>query len=47
MKKVIAYAIVAKNKPKIDLLDIYDSKTIKEVRIGKDEKIIKVIIQEL
>lgn len=39
-----AYAIVQKKKPKISLLDIYSTKQIKTIKLGKGEQIIKILI---
>ncbi len=39
-----AYAIVQKKKPKISLLDIYNSTQIKTIKLGKGEQIIKIQI---
>lgn len=46
MKSRILYAIVNKAKPVINPYDIFDDKTIKQIRIPKTEKIIKVKITE-
>lgn len=43
---MIAYAIVKKKKPKISILDIYSKSQIKGIKLQKDEKIIKVLIQK-
>lgn len=47
MKSLRAFAIVNKKKPELDLNDIYNPSDIKEIRIGKDEKIIEVIIKPI
>ena len=39
-------AIVKKDKPVIDLNDVYRMLDIKDISIQKDERVIKVIIQE-
>lgn len=45
--KIKCYAIVKKDKPKLDLNDIYKPADIKDIKIQKDEKIIEVIIQPI
>jgi hypothetical protein len=41
-----ALAVVKKLKGKLNVLDIYSLKDLKDIRITKDEKIIKVEIKE-
>lgn len=43
MKPLIAYAVVKKKNPALKFLDLYPDK---DIQIGKDEKVIKVVIQE-
>lgn len=44
MKILKAYAIVKKKNPRINLLDIYENKDIK---VEKNERLIKVMIKEI
>lgn len=44
---IIGSAIVKKIKPKINIYDIYPQSEIKNVKVEKDEKIIKVEIKEI
>lgn len=43
IKSIIGYAIISVKKPKIDIMEIYDTD---EIKISKDEKIIKVEIKQ-
>ncbi len=44
MKSKLAYAIVSKKRPTINIMEIYSKEQVKEIEIGKDEEIVKVII---
>jgi hypothetical protein len=46
MLRLKAIAVVKKVKGKINVLDIYSMKDLKEIKIGKDERIIKIEIIE-
>ena len=45
IEPIEAYCVVDKKKPTIKLIEVYDEVTAKSIKIGKDEKIIKVIIK--
>jgi len=45
IRAVQAKAIVKKLKPKLNIYDIYPTSEIKNVKVEKDEKIIKVEIK--
>lgn len=45
MRPITAIAVVKKKNPRINILDIYPIKDKKDIRISKDEKIIKVEIK--
>lgn len=42
---IVGYAIVKKLKPKLNIYDIYPTSEIKNVKVEKDEKVIKVEIK--
>lgn len=43
IKSITGYAVVKKNKPKLRVMEIYDTN---DIEISKDEKIIKVEIKQ-
>ena len=45
MKSKTAYAIVSKKRPVIDLNFIFSKDQIKEIRVEKDEMVVKVEIK--
>ena len=47
IRTIIAYAIVKKIKPKIIISDIYSKDQLKDIRVEKDERIIKVEIKAI
>ncbi len=47
MRPIHAFAIVKKENPKLDLNDVYKPADIREIHIGKDEKIVEVEIKAL
>lgn len=44
IKPLIAYAVVSKTKPQLKHFEIYDKQCAGECVLGKDEKIVRVII---
>lgn len=44
LKPRIAYAIVSKKRPSINIMEIYSKEQVKEIKIGKDEEMIEVVI---
>lgn len=46
-KSIVAIAVVNKKSPKLDIREIYSIKDSKELVLGKDEKIIKIIIKKI
>ena len=43
-KPRIAYAIVSKKRPSINIMEIYSKEQVKEIELGKDEMVVKVLI---
>lgn len=46
MKQKIAYAIVYKKRPSINLNEIYSKEQIKDCFVEKDEMVVEVVIME-
>jgi len=47
MKPLIAYAVINKKKPKLEVNDIFDKCCVEELKLEEDEKIIKVLIKQV
>lgn len=47
MKPLIIYAIVDKKKPKLSYNSLIRKEDIKDIKIYKDEKLIKVSVSEI
>jgi len=45
IKPLIAYAVISAKNPEIKVSEIYDKEQIKEIKLSKGEKIIRVKIQ--
>lgn len=44
MKPLTAIAVIKKSRPRLNILQIYSKKDVKEIWVGHDEEIIEVVI---